>query len=64
MKPGGYLAVSEITWITDSRPSEIEEHWNNEYPEIDTASGKIRILEENGFFTSRVFLFTPEQLDR
>ena len=49
LKPGGYLAVSEITWITDSRPSEIEEHWNNEYPEIDTASGKIRILEENGF---------------
>jgi hypothetical protein len=30
-----YLAVSEITWITGSRPEEIEEYWNNEYPEID-----------------------------
>lgn len=49
IKPGGYLAVSEITWLTNSRPKEIEEHWNNEYPEIDTASNKIRILEENDF---------------
>ena len=49
LKPGGCLSISEITWITNSRPREIEEHWNREYPEIDTASGKIRILEENGF---------------
>jgi cyclopropane fatty-acyl-phospholipid synthase-like methyltransferase len=49
LKPGGYLAVSEITWITGSRPEEIEKYWNNEYPEIDTASNKIEILEKNGF---------------
>jgi ubiquinone/menaquinone biosynthesis C-methylase UbiE len=49
LKPGGYLAVSEITWITDIRPKEIEKHWSNEYPEIDTASSKIKLLEENGY---------------
>lgn len=49
LKPGGYLSVSELTWITGSRPEEIEEYWNNEYPEIDTASNKIKILEQNGF---------------
>jgi len=49
LKPGGYIAVSEITWITNSRPKEIEEYWNNECPEIDIASNKIKILEENGF---------------
>ena len=49
LKTGGYLAVSEITWITNSRPKEIEEFWNEEYPEIDTVSNKIRILEENGY---------------
>ena len=37
LKTGGYLAVSEITWTTNSRPKEIEEYWNNEYPEIDAA---------------------------
>ena len=49
LKPGGYLGVSEITWITNSRPKEVEEYWNMEYPEIDTASNKIKILEENGY---------------
>ncbi|RQD71131.1 MAG: SAM-dependent methyltransferase, partial [Halanaerobium sp. MSAO_Bac5] len=38
---------------------EIEEHWNNEYPEIDTASAKIEILEENGF-TPVGFFFLSE----
>ncbi|MEN8251750.1 MAG: class I SAM-dependent methyltransferase [Bacteroidota bacterium] len=49
LKPGGFLAVSEISWITDSRPKEVEEYWNKEYPQIDTASNKIRILESNGY---------------
>lgn len=49
LKPGGYIALSEITWITNTRPNEIEEHWNKEYPQIDTASNKIKIIEENGY---------------
>jgi ubiquinone/menaquinone biosynthesis C-methylase UbiE len=49
LKVGGYLAVSEITWITQSRPKEIEGFWNSEYPEIDTASNKINELENNGY---------------
>lgn len=49
LKPGGYLAVSEITWLSNSRPAEIEEYWQSEYPEIDTAANKFKILEKNGF---------------
>jgi cyclopropane fatty-acyl-phospholipid synthase-like methyltransferase len=49
LKVGGYLAVSEITWITRSRPKEIEEFWKSEYPEVDTASNKIKQLEDNGY---------------
>ena len=49
LKIGGYLAVSEITWITNSRPKEIDDFWKQEYPEIDMASNKIKILEENGY---------------
>lgn len=60
LKTNGYIAVSEITWKTNIRPEEIEEHWKNEYPEIDTASGKIKILEENGF-TPVGFFFLPEK---
>jgi len=49
LKVGGLLVVSEITWITASRPAEIQTHWDGEYPEIDVASGKIRVLEEHGY---------------
>jgi len=59
LKQGGYIALSEITWTTNSRPSEIEEHWKKEYPQIDTASSKMKILEENGF-SPVGFFFLPE----
>lgn len=59
LKIGGYIALSEITWTTHSRPAEIEEHWNNEYPQIDTASNKMKILEENGFSPVGYF-YLPE----
>ena len=49
LKIGGFLAVSEITWMTNSRPNEIEDFWTKEYPEIDIASNKIKILENNGY---------------
>ena len=49
LKTGGLLVASEITWTTDSRPEEIQSHWNNEYSEIDVASAKIRVLEKNGY---------------
>ncbi len=49
LKTGGILVASEITWLTESRPAEIQKHWDNEYPEIDLASGKIRLLEKHGY---------------
>ena len=49
LKAGGLLVASEITWLTDSRPEELQEYWNSEYPDIDVASAKIRILEKHGF---------------
>jgi ubiquinone/menaquinone biosynthesis C-methylase UbiE len=55
LKIGGFLAVSEITWISNSRPKEIEEFWTKEYPEIATASNKIKILENNGYSLAGYF---------
>lgn len=49
LKKDGYLAVSEISWLTDLRPKEIETYWKNAYPEIDTISNKISLLEKNGY---------------
>ena len=49
LKTGGCIAISEISWITESRPLEIENYWIKEYPEIDTVSNKIKVLEHNGY---------------
>ncbi|MCW5587768.1 MAG: class I SAM-dependent methyltransferase, partial [Chromatiales bacterium] len=27
LKPDGILAVSELTWLTQARPAELEQHW-------------------------------------
>ncbi|MDY6934725.1 MAG: class I SAM-dependent methyltransferase [Spirochaetota bacterium] len=49
LKAGGLMVVSEITWITASRPLELQKYWESEYSEIDVASSKIGILEKNGY---------------
>jgi len=59
LKPGGLLVISEITWLTTSRPAEIQDHWDAEYPEIDTASSKIGTLERNGYSLAGYFVL-PE----
>ena len=59
LQPGGLLVVSEITWTTSDRPSEIQKYWEAEYPEIDTASSKINILEKNGYSPVAYFVL-PE----
>lgn len=60
LKIGGYLAVSEITWITNTRPSEIEDFWHREYPQIDTAAPKVQQLEDNGYSLVGYFYLSPE----
>jgi len=49
LKVGGLMVISEITWITDARPLEVQKYWEGEYPEIDVASSKIGVLEKNGY---------------
>jgi SAM-dependent methyltransferase len=59
LKPGGRLVVSEITWTTNSRPAAIESHWLREYPEVDTASAKLGVLEREGYAPMGYFVL-PE----
>jgi SAM-dependent methyltransferase len=60
LKPGGVLAVSEITWLTRERPRELEDFWQTEYPEIATAAAKMDVLERHGF-TPRGYFYLPER---
>lgn len=49
LKDGGYIALSEITWLTAERPQPLTDHWATAYPEIDTAAAKMAALERQGF---------------
>lgn len=56
LKPEGVIAVSELTWLTVTRPRDLEAYWAKEYPEIDTASSKIGILERHGYTPEAYFV--------
>lgn len=58
LKPGGVIAVSEISWTTPDRPKDVESHWLREYGEIGTPAAKIRVLEEAGY-SPVGFFFLP-----
>jgi ubiquinone/menaquinone biosynthesis C-methylase UbiE len=60
LKTDGLLVASEITWISDFRPAEIQTHWDNAYPEINLASAKIRVLEKHGYSPIGYFIL-PER---
>ena len=49
LKPGGILAVSELTWFTAERPQELDSHWRTLYAEVDTAAAKFAVLERQGY---------------
>lgn len=60
LKPGGVLAVSELTWLTAQRPEPLQAHWNAEYPEVATASAKLAVLERHGYTPVGYFVLPPE----
>lgn len=49
LKDAGYIAVSEISWLTDTRPVEIEQYWVSAYSEIDTVENKLAVIEKCGY---------------
>ena len=49
LKPGGVLAVSELTWLSAERPVELHAYWHAQYPEVATAAQKMAVLERHGY---------------
>jgi len=60
LKKDGHLVLTEITWLKDNIPAEIKNHWDSEYPEIDTASNKIKVLEKSGYIPIGYFPLLPD----
>lgn len=60
IKTGGYIAVSEVSWFTDERPSEIDEFWMDAYPEIDTIPNKVEQVQKAGYIPVAAFILPEE----
>ncbi len=48
LRPGGVLAVSDLTWLTADPPRALRQHWEAEYPEVAPASARLAVLEAHG----------------
>ena len=59
LKTGGYIAVTEASWFTEERPTEINEFWQDAYPEIDTIPNKVAQMQKNGYIPVANFIL-PE----
>ena len=55
IKEGGYIAVSEVSWFTDTRPAEIEDFWMEAYPGIDTIPAKLAQVQKAGYMPVACF---------
>jgi len=49
LKPEGYIAVSELSWFTDSPENELKQYWNKNYPDMKTIEENIEIIKKTGY---------------
>ncbi len=59
LKPGGYIAVSEVSWLTDGHPAEIDDFWMGAYPGIDTMPNQVAKVWKAGYLPVATFVL-PE----
>ena len=46
IKPGGYLVVSEVSWLRKDIPGELKEFWESGYPGIKDINNNIEVIKK------------------
>ena len=49
LRPGGYIVVSEATWLVPDPPAEVREFWAAEYPGMRDIEGNLERIRDAGF---------------
>ena len=49
MKPGGFVVVSELCWLTSSIPERVKAFFSYEYPDMKAHDENIQIAEASGY---------------
>jgi len=49
LKPGGYVAVTEISWLKPNPPAEVFSYWEREYPAMATVAENLERVQRAGY---------------
>lgn len=49
LKPNGYIAVTEVSWLKFNPPDDLREFWEQEYPAINDIQSNLKIIESLGY---------------
>jgi len=49
LKPGGTIAVTELSWLKEEAPDEARKFWDEGYPAMQTIAGNLEIAERCGY---------------
>lgn len=60
VRPGGFIAVSEVSWLCETAPGEVVEFWKNEYPAMTNIEENVSTLRSAGFEPVGHFILPPE----
>lgn len=47
--PGGGLAFSELTWLSEERPEDLCRFWDEHYPEMTDVAGNLNLVADAGY---------------
>jgi SAM-dependent methyltransferase len=60
LKPGGWLAVTELSWLEPEPPAEAVEFWEREYPGMGTIESNCQAIADAGYVDPDGFVL-PEK---
>ena len=60
LKPEGYIAVTEISWLKNKPPPDLVSFWDDAYPALQDQEGNISIIQRTGYNLIDHFVLPPE----
>lgn len=63
LRPGGAIAVTEVSWLREDPPPEVTAYWEREYPAITTIPANLAAIESAGYAPIDHFALPRETWD-
>lgn len=60
LKDGGHIAFTDATWLTNERPEEIEQFWQEAYPQMGTVESNLKLIKKAGYRIKEWFVLPTE----